>query len=179
MNCTHVLYQEDWKSFHYHITKQSILPETFLKTEPDGIFYGKDFNTNVIKNLKITPLYAAHSEDDYLNHRRCPVRLKPLDNDVAFGSNGSTPSQDNIEPESFRVWSDEYTCLGYVRKYTVPGKGECLYAPERKEITFFPNKGFKGLLEVMYDIKGKPPYEDEKYRSSIATITIDINDNQP
>lgn len=48
--------------------------------------------TNIIRNLRITPLYGASSEDDIYDHRRGPVIVRPLDNDVAYQLGGDRPN---------------------------------------------------------------------------------------
>ena len=139
-------------------------------------------HTNIIKNLRITPLYGAISEDDTYIHRRGPATVRPLDNDKAYRDGGSKPtaSRDNLDPESFRFWEDEEHCVGDRVLEHVTDQGKWVYDPERAEVLFFPIKGFTGEASIMYDVKGKySPYSAEKYRSSLAKIIINIADNQP
>lgn len=140
-------------------------------------------HTNVIKNLRITPLYGARSEDDIYDHRRGPVTVRPLENDKAYQDGSGKPSadKDNLDPESLRFWTSEKNCLGAsVFRHEVTGQGTWVYDPGLEEVMFFPIKGFTGEASIMYDIKGKyAPYNDENYRSSLARIVINIADNQP
>ena len=140
-------------------------------------------HTNIIKNLRITPLYGARAEDDIYEHRRGPATVRPLDNDVAYRGEGSTPNpgKDNLDPRSFRIWKNDKECLGSeVFVYEAPNEGKWVYNPELAEMMFFPVKGFKGEVSIMYDVKGKyAPYDDELFRSSLAKIVINIDDNQP
>lgn len=133
--------------------------------------------TNVIKNLRITPMNAADSSDDYYEHRRGPAILTPLDNDIAYASKGVS-STNNIDPSSFRFWSDEYTLLSGHEQY-IAGQGHWTYLPASREVVFFPDKHFTGTATIMYDVKGKAPFDDEKFRSSLAKITIEIPKNPP
>lgn len=141
--------------------------------------------TNVIKNLRITPLYGANTaHDDIKSHRRGPVVIRPLDNDLGYYNEGnSTPIGDKefLDPSSFRFWKNEYECLGSnVFEHTVPGEGRWIYNEGTKELMFFPEKGYKGKATVIYDIKGLHyPYNQEKFRSSQATVSVTIDDNQP
>lgn len=140
--------------------------------------------TNVIKNLRITPLYGANTaNDDITDHRRGPITIRPLNNDLGYIDNGGTPigSKDYLDPSSFRFWTDEYTCLGEGRfEHTVSGKGRWKYDETTAEALFFPEKGYVGEVSIMYDIKGtESPYDDEKFRSSLATISVTIVDNYP
>lgn len=138
--------------------------------------------SNVIKNLRITPLYgAAAAGDDIRSHRRGPVTIQPLENDVAYKDlNGIViAGKEYLDPSSFRFWSDEYTCLHEDVEYSV-SEGKWVYDSSIAKVFFFPRKGFKGEVSIFYDIKGKEPtYDDEKFRSSLARINITINDNQP
>jgi hypothetical protein len=140
--------------------------------------------TNVIRNLRITVFRAANTADDDLYlHRRGPATVRPFDNDLACRDEGGevVTSKDNIDPGSLRFWTNESTCLGSnVFEHPVSGKGKWVYDPTVGEVMFFPVKGFKGNVSIMYDIKSKyAPYNGEQYRSSLATISITINDNQP
>ncbi|WP_288207793.1 hypothetical protein [uncultured Parabacteroides sp.] len=140
--------------------------------------------TNVIKNLRITPLYGANTaNDDITDHRRGPITIRPLENDLGYIDNGGTPigSKDYLDPPSFRFWTDEYTCLGEgTFEHFVSGKGRWVYDESTAEALFFPVKGYKGEVSIMYDIKGnESPYDDEKFRSSLATISVTIVDNYP
>lgn len=140
--------------------------------------------TNVIKNLRITPLYGANTaNDDITSHRRGPVRIKVLENDLGYMPDGDTSigGSEYLDPTSFRFWTDEYTCLGAgVFEYTVTNEGHWVYDKETAEVLFFPRQGFVGETSIMYDIKGKiPPYNEEKFRSSLAIISVTIADNQP
>lgn len=139
---------------------------------------------NIIKNLRITPLYAANTvNDDIVEHRRGPVTIRPLDNDIAYDSRSgpATGNRENIDSDSFRFWTDEYTCLGdNIYEHIVPYKGRWVYNPSMAEALFFPVEGFAGEVSIMYDVKGRfDPYDEEKFRSSLATISITIADNQP
>ena len=139
--------------------------------------------TNVIKNLRVTLLRAANTaDDDIYTHRRGPVTVKPFENDLACkDENGSvTVSKENIDPTSLRFWINEDTCLDNAREYTVSGKGKWVYDSAMSEVMFFPVNGFKGEVSILYDIKSKhDPYDGEQYRSSLAMISVTINDNQP
>lgn len=142
-------------------------------------------HTNIIKNLRITPLYAAHSEDDIYEHRRGPATVRPLDNDWAYRSEGGVISADkgNLDPASLRIWTSEKEkdCLGTgVFEYEAPGQGKWVYNPDLAEMMFFPIKGFTGEASIMYDVKGKyNPYAGDSFRSSLAKIVINMADNQP
>ena len=164
---------------------------TYTVDAPDELVIGftastgtKIDYTNVIKNLRITPLYGANtSNDDITDHRRGPVTIKPLDNDLGYIDTGGTPegSKDYLDPSSLRFWTDEYTCLGEgTFEHIVPGKGRWVYDEITAEALFFPEKGHVGEVSIMYDIKGtEPPYNDEKFRSSLATISVTIVDKYP
>ena len=138
--------------------------------------------TNIIRNLRITPLYGASSEDDIYDHRRGPVIVRPLDNDVAYQLGGDRPnaSYDNLDLTSFRMWIDEKHCLGNgVFEYEEEGVGKWKYDPESGEMMFFPEKGVGGEVVIWYDVKGKHmPYAEEKYRSSLAKIVINLIDDE-
>ena len=141
--------------------------------------------TNIIRNLRITLLYGAESENDLIyDHRRGPVTVKLLENDLAYQDVGGvpTPGKANLDPTSVRFWENENIFLGEGTagfEHTV-AKGKWVYDPEVGEMMFFPNKGATGEVSIMYDVKGKHlPYSDERYRSSKATISVNIDDNQP
>lgn len=133
--------------------------------------------TNVIKNLRITPMCAATSRDDYYEHRRGPAIITPLNNDIAYDGNG-IPSTNNLDLSTFRFWKDEYTLLPGNEQY-IQGQGRWIYVPARREVMFFPDNNFTGVATIMYDIKGKAPYNGEKFRSSLAKISIDMPKNPP
>lgn len=139
--------------------------------------------TNIIKNLRITTLYGAEANDDYVNHRRGPVTIKPLENDKGYKQSGTNPTadKDNIDPMSLRLWIDEYNRLPDGQyEYEIADKGKWVYDPNAAELMFFPKEGYKGEVSIMYDVKAKgPDYNDEKYRSSLATVRVTIADNQP
>ncbi len=141
--------------------------------------------TNVIRNLRITPLYGANTaHDDIKSHRRGPVIIRPLDNDIGYFNDGSnTPIGDKefLDPASFRFWKNEYECIGNNKyEYSVPGQGRWVYNPKTTELMFFPEKGYQGKASIMYDIKGKyHPYNGEKFRSSLATISVTLTNDQP
>ena len=148
--------------------------------------------TNIIRNLRITPLYAANTaNDDIRDHRRGPVTVRPFDNDLGYkeeqpGSPGSVVGhKDFLDPASFRFWTDEnHTLLDAndkaIYEYEVADKGKWIYDPATKEVLFFPVRGFTGDVNIYYDIKGQfAPFNQEKYRSSLAAISITIADNQP
>ena len=138
--------------------------------------------TNIIRNLRITPLYGANAEDDIYNHRRGPVIVRPLDNDVAYRLVGNQPgaSKDNLDLTSFRIWTDEKHCLGDGQfEHEEKGVGKCKYNPESGEMTFFPAKDVGGEAVIWYDIKSiHSPYVAEKYRSSLAKIVINFTDDE-
>lgn len=139
--------------------------------------------TNVIKNLRITLLRAANTaDDDIYSHRRGAVTSRPFDNDLACKDEDGTVtvSKENVDPASFRFWLNEDTCLNAAREWMVEGQGKWVYDESMSEVMFFPIKGFKGKATIMYDIKSKhAPYNQEQYRSSLAMISVTINDNQP
>lgn len=139
--------------------------------------------TNIIKNLRITPLYAANTvNDDIWIHRRGPVTISPFDNDLGYKEEGGSiiGDKDFIDPNSFRFWTDEKHCLDATYEYVVNGKGKWIYDPAVGKVMFFPVKGFTGEVSIMYDVKGIfAPFSQEKFRSSLATINITISDNQP
>jgi hypothetical protein len=144
---------------------------------------------NVIKNLRITPLYGANTvNDDIHDHRRGPVTVHPLDNDIGYNKDeaGSViGDKDFLDPYSFRFWPDEKEPLlnnegKAVFEYEDIGKGKWVYTPSNRQVLFFPQKGFTGQTEIFYDIKGQyAPFNDEKFRSSLAAISVIIEDNQP
>jgi hypothetical protein len=144
-------------------------------------------HTNVIKNLRITPMNAANSADDDLSvHRRGPVTMRPLDNDLGYREEDGkvVGKSEYLDPATFRFWEDEYTPLvdgaGKAIFEHEVNEGKWLYDPELAEVKFFPVKGHKGEVSISYDIKGKySPYSEEKFRSSQAKISVDIDDNQP
>lgn len=163
---------------------------TYTVPTPESLvigFSGSTGNTkvtNVIRNLRITVFRAANTADDDLYlHRRGPATVKPFENDLACkDENGEVlTSKEYIDPASLRFWTNENTCLGSnVFEHPVSGKGKWVYDPAVGEVMFFPVTGFKGEVSIMYDIKSKyPPYNGEQYRSSLATITITVDDNQP
>lgn len=133
--------------------------------------------TNIIRNLRITPMYAAESNNDIYTHRRGPAIVRPLDNDKAYAS-GTGMSTDNIDPSSLRFWKDEYNLIAGHEIY-IPGQGHWSYIPSKREVMFFPEKGFSGVARLMYDIKGKAPYNDERFRSSLAHLIIVVPANSP
>lgn len=140
--------------------------------------------TNVIKNLRITPLFGANTaNDDITGHRRGPVTIRPLDNDLGYIDSGSGVIGDKeyLDPSSFRFWTDEYTCLGDRKfEHTVNGEGRWVYDETTAEALFFPEKGYVGEASIMYDIKGKEsPYDGEKFRSSLAIISVTLANEYP
>lgn len=137
--------------------------------------------TNYIRNLRITPAYAANTaNDDIRDHRRGPVTIRPFDNDEGCKKEGNEIIRDKdfLDPNSFRFWSDEKHLLsGFEHTDT---NGKWVYNPATAEVLFFPNEGFKGEATIMYDVKGAYyPYNDDKHRSSLATILVEIKDVQP
>lgn len=144
--------------------------------------------TNIIRNLSITPMYASNAtNDNVLSHRRGPVTIMPFENDLAYKSQSGSiiGSKDNIDPTKFRFWLNEYNVLkdgseNAIWEYTVTGKGKWVYKPDTRQVIFFPVKGFTGTVEIFYDILGLySPFNDEKYRSAIAKISVTIDNNQP
>lgn len=144
--------------------------------------------TNVIKNLRITPLLGTNTaNDDILGHRRGPAVILPFENDIAYQGTGSSAvgHKDYIDPDSFRFWTDEYTLVKdpsgkILFECEIENEGKWFYDPTRSEVLFFPDKGFTGTAAIMYDIKGKhSPYDEEKFRSSLAKISVQVADNQP
>lgn len=137
---------------------------------------------NIIRNLSITPAFAALSVNDDLNHRRGPVTVQPLKNDKAYSGLGldMVEGSEYLDPATFRFWTSETNCLGSTYTYNDSGKGRWVYDPVKAEVLFFPDKGYKGEVSIMYDVLGKEyPYNQEKFRSKRATISITIADNQP
>lgn len=165
--------------------------EQYTVTRPEKLVIGFTASTggitpytNIIRNLRITPIYAANTaNDDIRDHRRGPVTIRPLDNDLGYKTEGSSyiGDKDFLNPATFRFWLDEYTGVGEGDyEISVPGKGKWVYDPQTREVLFFPVKGFTGQVEIMYDIKGMyAPFNEEKYRSSLATISVTIENNQP
>lgn len=102
---------------------------------------------------------------------------------TSYIDTGGTPegSKDYLDPSSFRFWTDEYTCLGEgTFEHVVSGKGRWVYDETTAEALFFPEKGYVGEVSIMYDIKGKEsPYNEEKFRSSLATISVTIVNKYP
>ena len=137
--------------------------------------------TNVIKNLRITMIGAAESVNDIIeNHRRGPVTILPLENDLAYKSTLGEPSKENIDPDSFRFRKDEEIWNPSDNPYElITSDGKWLYDPDTKEVMFFPIQGFKGIVTAMYDVNSLEHKNDDNYRSSIAKIIVDINDYQP
>lgn len=140
--------------------------------------------TNVIKNLRVTVLYGAQTENDYYEHRRGPVTIRPLDNDFAYENEAGVPQpgQDNVDPGSFRFKVTELEDLGEdeSRYECNSTDGKWVFDPVTSQAMFFPKRGFKGTTEILYDVKGKTdPYSEELYRSSLAKITVVIDDHQP
>ncbi len=78
------------------------------------------------------------------------------------------------------MWIDEKHCLGNgVFEYEEEGVGKWKYDPESGEMMFFPEKGVGGEVVIWYDVKGKhTPYAEEKYRSSLAKIVINLIDDE-
>ena len=97
---------------------------------------------------------------------------------IADRENGK---KENLDPNTFRFWTDEYNCVGdNVFECNDPdGNGKWTYDPTTQEAIFLPKKGFKGEVTIMYDIKSKALLNDDKYRSSLAKIILKIDDNQP
>ncbi len=165
--------------------------EQYTVTRPEKLVIGFSASTgwntaytNIIRNLRITPIYAANTaNDDIRDHRRGPVTIRPLDNDLGYKTEGSSfiGDKDFLNPETFRFWTDEYTWKDEGDyEIDAPGKGKWVYDLETREVLFFPAKGFTGKAQIMYDIKGMyAPFDQEKYRSSLATISVTIADNQP
>lgn len=146
---------------------------------------GVNAYTNVIKNLRITPSNGASTaNDDIRNHRRGPATVRPFDNDTGCKkeSDGTiTVSKDNLDPQTFRFWANESTPLGEgVFEYTA-GEGKWRYDPVTNEVIFFPNKGFIGTAWMLYDVKAKAgtSFDDEMFRSSLATISVTVVENPP
>lgn len=165
--------------------------ETYTVTNPEKLVIGFSASTgwntaytNIIRNLRITPIHAANTaNDDVRDHRRGPVTIRPFDNDIGYKKEGDSfiGDKDFLNPDTFRFWTDEYTWKEE-GDYEVPvaGKGKWVYDPETREVLFFPAKGFTGKVEIMYDVKGRfAPFNEEKYRSSLAHISVTIADNQP
>lgn len=139
--------------------------------------------TNVIKNLRVTVLYGAQTEDDYYEHRRGPVTIRPLDNDFAYEDEAGIPQpgQDNVDPGSFRFKVTELENITGESRYECNSTdGKWVFDPVTSQAMFFPKRGFVGTTEILYDVKGKTdPYSEELYRSSLAKITVVIDDHQP
>ncbi|MCD7901901.1 MAG: hypothetical protein LUH22_19230 [Bacteroides sp.] len=162
---------------------------TYTVSTPEELIFGFAASTgiftsftNIIRNLRITPLNAANTaNDDIRNHRRGPVTVRPLDNDIGYRDMGDKviSSSEFLDPTSFRFWSDEKHCLEGIHEYN-DDDGKWTYDSKTKQVVFFPKKGFKGVASTMYDVNGSYyPYDQPHFRSSIAIINVTIDDNQP
>ena len=144
---------------------------------------GKYDYTNVIKNLRITPFYGAQTEDDIIEHRRGPVTVLPLENDWGYVKEGGEISEgkENLDPNSFRFWEDEYKVCDDKFAYVDPlGKGKWSYNPATAEVVCEPRKGFTGEVSIYYDISSKLGlFSASRFRSSLAKIVVKFGENPP
>lgn len=158
---------------------------------------GKETNNHVIKNVKVTLPGSAEAHDDSTETRTNtanPVAIRPFSNDVAYKGvikKDMVGDSANIDPYSFRFFDGtnihELAGGATTLTCTVKDQGTWKYDAQTSQVYFTPVPGFKGKATMQYSIKGfkgnvqkgEGDYADEAYRSTRATITVDVADDNP
>lgn len=156
----------------------AVVPKTF-KVGFAGITGGRT-SIHMIRNLLISLPYSAEAADiisDACNNSTSI--FDPYEGDIAYGGHISNPSasKDNIDKTTF-----QFTTLDG-KKTTDPYKYQDNYGIWEYDLTtakihFKPTNAFKNTnAQIRYTFKGKggkpgEPYNDEKYRSNPALITL-------
>ena len=148
-------------------------------------------DTHVIKNLRLILPRAAEAYDDFMpdQYQGTTVEFHPLANDIGYTGTVSRiqdPCPSCIDEETFRFvledGSEIYDDASNTIEYTVLNQGKWTYDKTLKTVTFQPIPiTFKGEARIRYNIKGgrggEYPYDQEPYRSTPATIGVNIIEN--
>lgn len=160
------------------MTINTEVPKSF-KVGFAGITGGKR-SIHMIRNLLISLPYSAEAAD--VNLDACDnstTIFTPYEGDIAYGGHilEPTASKDNIDFNSFQFIKLDGTKTTDPYNYT-DNYGIWKYDPTTGEISFKPTNAFKNTnAAVRYSFKGKgggsgEPYNDERYRSNPALITL-------
>jgi len=146
---------------------------------------------HIIKNLGITLPRAAEAYDDYIDDKVQGTRLvnfNPLLNDVGYKgtiSRNQDPCPECIDGTTFQFVDENGQALPDPHESIIANEGKWTYDVNTETVTFEPVPSFLGPARVRYSIKGgkvdSVPYADNAYRSTPATIGVDIvvNPNPP
>jgi len=150
---------------------------------------GAAFQQHIIRNVKLTLPYAAVANNDVTSTCKFqPVTIPVFSNDIAYNGPISittppTASNTNIDYSTFSFTKSSDTDLTLYRKKVTP-QGTWTYNKSTGIVTFNPSSGFTGTATMTYTIKGKTvkdssgkiiePYGDTAYRSTPATITVNL-----
>ncbi|WP_333696108.1 hypothetical protein, partial [Flavobacterium sp.] len=136
-------------------------------------------NIHLIRNLKVSLPFAAEAVAD--NAEFCygeTAEISPFLNDIAYTGSiamGPTASSANIDPNSFQFVDSNGVAQG--QNYFIQGVGTWVFNPATNKVSFNPVPGFNSTVSVQYNIKGlNPPFNDDAYRSQLATITAVYED---
>lgn len=146
----------------------------------------KDYH--IIKNLTVRLPRAAVAVDDYKNDTCMGAKeiiFKPLVNDYAYDGPinvDQEPCPECIDASTFRFLDEDGNPYSdyFVAEQSGVGKWTYTYNSSTNEgtVKFEPLSTFTGLAAIQYNIKGgkvePDPYADEAYRSSPATIGVNI-----
>ena len=145
---------------------------------------------HAMKNLSVILPRSAEAYDDFVDdkYQGTKVTFQPLLNDIGYKGTVSrvqAPCPECIDGETFRFIQNDGKVSPTPYEYTVPNEGKWTYNKSTETVTFEPISTFLGEARVKYDIKGgkidSNPYASESYRSTPATIGVDIivNPNPP
>lgn len=132
--------------------------------------------------LNVALPYAAEAADDnVITCKNVSVSINPYINDIAYSgviSGTPTASSSNIDFDEFQFLNDDETVASTPFLVTT-SQGTFTYNATTGLVDFMPKPGFSGTASVSYKIKGRnngvnQPYGDEGFRSSLATIYVNV-----
>lgn len=143
---------------------------------------GEERNFHIIKNLKITLPRAAEANNDMAEtDQGVSVTIDALANDIAYDGEikrEQVGKREYLVESTFEFKDSQGNKQGH--SYAAP-EGTWTYNSNTGGVTFTPKPAFTGYAKVFYDIKGgkytSDPYDDEAYRSALATITVTVKEN--
>jgi hypothetical protein len=181
--------------FNTSDTEGTPTPQTLNATVPSFLKLGfaaatgAAFQQHIIRNVKLTLPYAAVTNNDVASTCKFqPVNIPVFTNDIAYKGPISittppTGSSSNIDYSTFSFTKTSDTDLTLYRK-KVTAQGTWTYNKTTGIVTFIPSSGFTGTATMTYTVKGRTlkdsngkiiePYGDTAYRSTPATITVNL-----
>jgi len=151
---------------------------------------GEEDDTHVIKNVRLILPRAAEAYDDFAldAFQRETVTFEPLKNDIGYTgmiSRIQNPCPACIDGNTFRFVLDDGTEIyddgANIIEYPISDVGVWRYNKTTETVTFTSIGDFEGPARIRYNVKGgkggEYPYDQEPYRSTPATIGVNIIEN--